>query len=90
MKDNIKQSISTIHQFMTIIGLPILIYLVGDMYKDFKDMRTKVIIHDDTIFEIKQDIIRHEKKIDEMDQRIDSNTQDIFRMQYLQQTGGTE
>lgn len=88
MKDNIKQSIGTVHQMMTIIGLPVLIYLVGDMYKDFKDMRTKVIIHDDTIVEMKQDILRHEKKIDELDETIDSNTQEIFRLKYIQQTGG--
>lgn len=88
MKDNIKQSIGTVHQMMTIIGLPVLIYLVGDMYKDFKDMRTKVIIHDDTIVEMKQDILRHEKKLDELDETIDSNTQEIFRLKYIQQTGG--
>lgn len=90
MKDQLKNGISAMHQLMTIIGLPILIYLVGDMYKDFKDMRTKVIIHDDTIIEIKQDIIRHEKKLEEFDERIDSNTQDIFRMQYLEQIGGNK
>lgn len=90
MKDQLKNGISAMHQLMTIIGLPILIYLVGDMYKDFKDMRTKVIIHDDTIIEIKQDIIRHEKKLEEFDERIDSNTQDIFRMQYLEQRGGNK
>lgn len=58
-----KQSIMDIqrnlHQVMTIVGFPILLILVGDMYKDFKKVRDN---------DIKQEIqiAEHDKKIQEM------------------------
>lgn len=58
-----KQSIMDVqrnlHQVMTIVGFPILLILVGDMYKDFKKVRDN---------DIKQEIqiAEHDKKIQEM------------------------
>ena len=38
-----------VHQWMTIIGFPVLLILVGDMYADFKRVRANDIRQDEKI-----------------------------------------
>jgi len=53
MTPQAKQSIMDVqrnlHQVMTIIGFPILLVLVGDMYADFKRVRSNDIRQDEKI-----------------------------------------
>jgi len=65
-----KDKLSMAHQVMTVIGLPVLIFLVGDMYKDFKEMREKSIEHTSTIEQIKKDVDRHETQITQLMQKV--------------------
>ena len=65
-----KEKLSMAHQVMTVIGLPVLIFLVGDMYKDFKVMREKSIEHTSTIEQIKKDVDRHETQITQLMQKV--------------------
>ncbi len=54
-----KQSIMDIqrnlHQVMTIVGFPILLILVGDMYADFKRVRSNDIRQDERLNHIERD-----------------------------------
>ena len=47
------------HKIFTVVGIPVLLVLVGDMYKDFKKVREN---------DIKQEvqIANHEEKIQEL------------------------
>jgi hypothetical protein len=45
-KENISEVQRNVHQWMTIIGFPVLIVLVGDMYIDFKNVRNNDIRQD--------------------------------------------
>ena len=58
------------HQLMTIVGLPVLIYLVGDMYVDFKKIRDKSIEHETAIEQVKKDVDRHETQIVQIMQKV--------------------
>ncbi len=58
------------HQLMTVIGLPVLIYLVGDMYVDFKKIRDKSIMHESSIEQVKKDVDRHETQIVQIMQKV--------------------
>ena len=55
--------VSSLHQWMTIIGFPVLIYLVGDMYKDFKEIRTTSIKHESRIQEVEKVVDKHDDLI---------------------------
>lgn len=65
-----KDKLSMAHQVMTVIGLPVLIFLVGDMYKDFKEMREKSIQHTSSIEQVKKDVERHEAQITQLMQKV--------------------
>ncbi len=65
-----KDKLSMAHQVMTVIGLPVLIFLVGDMYKDFKEMREKSIQHTSSIDQVKKDVDRHEAQITQLMQKV--------------------
>ncbi len=56
-KENISEVQRNVHQWMTIIGFPILIVLVGDMYIDFKNVRNNDIRQDERIANIKSEVI---------------------------------
>ena len=56
-KENISEVQRNVHQWMTIIGFPILIILVGDMYIDFKNVRNNDIRQDERIANIKSEVI---------------------------------
>ncbi len=59
-----------LHQLMTVIGLPVLIYLVGDIYVDFKKIRDKSIMHESSIEQVKKDVDRHESQIVQIMQKV--------------------
>jgi hypothetical protein len=65
-----KDKLSMAHQVMTVVGLPVLIFLVGDMYKDFKEMREKSIQHTSSIDQVKKDVDRHEAQITQLMQKV--------------------
>lgn len=56
-KEKVSEIRGALHQWMTIIGFPLLLLLVGDMYRDFKRVREN---------DIKQEvmIMHNEKDID--------------------------
>ena len=56
-KENISEVQRNVHQWMTIIGFPILIALVGDMYIDFKNVRNNDIRQDERIANMKSEVI---------------------------------
>ena len=56
-KENISEVQRNVHQWMTIIGFPILIVLVGDMYIDFKNVRNNDIRQDERIANIKSEVV---------------------------------
>lgn len=70
MKSMTKESISevqkNVHQWMTIIGFPILIILVGDMYIDFKHVRNNDIRQDERISNLKAEVIDVKQSIQTM------------------------
>jgi len=65
-----KNHLSMLHQLMTVIGLPVLIYLVGDIYVDFKKIRDKSIMHESSIEQVKKDVDRHETQIVQIMQKV--------------------
>ena len=56
-KENISEIQKNVHQWMTIIGFPVLILLVGDMYIDFKNVRNNDIRQDEKIANLKSEVI---------------------------------
>jgi hypothetical protein len=70
MKSMTKESIGevqkNVHQWMTIIGFPILIILVGDMYIDFKNVRNNDIRQDERISNLKAEVIDVKQSIQTM------------------------
>lgn len=58
------------HQVMTVIGLPVLIYLVGDIYVDFKKIREKSIQHESSIEQVKKDVDRHDVQLTQIMQKV--------------------
>lgn len=71
-KENISEVQRNVHQWMTIIGFPILIVLVGDMYYDFK----QVIAND-----IRQDerLTRHKEEIQELKSSVETMGNYVWR-----------
>jgi hypothetical protein len=65
-----KNHLSMAHQVMTVVGLPVLIYLVGDIYLDFKKIREKSIQHESSIEQVKKDVDRHEQQIVQIMQKV--------------------
>lgn len=65
-----KDKLSIAHQVMTVVGLPVLLFLVGDMYKDFKLMREKTIEHTSSIEQIRKDVDRHETQLTQLMQKV--------------------
>ena len=59
-----------LHQLMTVIGLPVLIYLVGDIYVDFKKIRDKSIQHESSIEQVKKDVDRHDVQLTQIMQKV--------------------
>lgn len=71
-KENLTKGFSVAHQWMTIIGFPVLIFLVADMYSDFKQGRNDNIRQD-------QEIKYLQKESDKHDQSITTLSQFVFR-----------
>ena len=55
---------------MTVIGVPVLIYLVGDIYVDFKKVRDKSIQHESSIEQVKKDVDRHDVQLSQIMQKV--------------------
>jgi hypothetical protein len=65
-----KNHLSIAHQVMTVIGVPVLIYLVGDIYVDFKKVRDKSIQHESSIEQVKKDVDRHDVQLSQIMQKV--------------------
>jgi ammonia channel protein AmtB len=65
-----KNHLSMAHQVMTVIGVPVLIYLVGDIYIDFKKVRDKSIQHESSIEQVKKDVDRHDVQLSQIMQKV--------------------
>ena len=65
-KENISEVQKNVHQWMTIIGFPVLILLVGDMYIDFKNVRNNDIRHDEKIANLKAEVIDVKQSVQTM------------------------
>ena len=65
-KENISEIQKNVHQWMTIIGFPVLILLVGDMYIDFKNVRNNDIRQDEKIANLKAEVIDIKKSFQTM------------------------
>ena len=65
-KENISEIQKNVHQWMTIIGFPVLILLVGDMYIDFKNVRNNDIRQDEKIANLKAEVIDVKQSVQTM------------------------
>jgi hypothetical protein len=65
-KENISEVQKNVHQWMTIIGFPVLILLVGDMYIDFKNVRNNDIRQDEKIANLKAEVIDVKQSVQTM------------------------
>jgi len=65
-KESISEVQKNVHQWMTIIGFPVLIILVGDMYIDFKNVRNNDIRQDERISNLKAEVIDVKQSIQTM------------------------
>lgn len=65
-KENISELQKNVHQWMTIIGFPILLILVGDMYIDFKNVRNNDIRQDERIANLKAEVIDVKQSVQTM------------------------
>ena len=65
-KENISEVQRNVHQWMTIIGFPILIVLVGDMYYDFKQVRANDIRQDERLTRNKEEIQELKSSVETM------------------------
>lgn len=65
-KENISELQKNVHQWMTIIGFPILLILVGDMYIDFKNVRNNDIRQDERIANLKSEAIDIKQSVQTM------------------------
>ncbi len=71
-KENISEVQRNVHQWMTIIGFPILIVLVGDMYYDFKQVRANDIRQDERL-------TRHKEEIQELKSSVETMGNYVWR-----------
>ena len=78
-KQQVNGLTSTLHQWMTIVGFPVLILLVGDIYTDFKQIRTTVIKHEEKIESLN-------KTNESQDSRIETLSQYVFSGIYNRKT----
>ena len=62
-KSQVDTATTNLHKWMTIIGFPVLVILVGDMYKDFKDTRNATIKHEQQINDLVRTTEKHENNI---------------------------
>lgn len=69
-KEDFKNGFSIVHQWMTIIGFPVLLYLVGDMYSDFKRVRDSNIRQDERIISLEKQSDSHEQSINALSQYV--------------------
>lgn len=67
-KQQVSNVTSSLHQWMTIVGFPILILLVGDIYTDFKEIRSRVIKHEEQISTLNRAVDNHDEKIETISQ----------------------
>jgi hypothetical protein len=65
-KESISEVQKNVHQWMTIIGFPVLIILVGDMYIDFKNVRNNDIRQDERISNLKAEVIDVKQSVQTM------------------------
>ena len=65
-KENISEIQKNVHQWMTIIGFPVLSLLVGDMYIDFKNVRNNDIRQDEKIANLKAEVIDVKQSVQTM------------------------
>jgi HAMP domain-containing protein len=71
-KENISEVQRNVHQWMTIIGFPVLIVLVGDMYIDFKNVRNNDIRQDERL-------TRHKEEIQELKSSVETMGNYVWR-----------
>ncbi len=71
-RDDMNKGFAIVHQWMTVIGFPVLLYLVGDMYSDFKRVIENDIRQDQKIESI-------QKTNDRQDEAINTLSQYVFR-----------
>lgn len=63
-KESLSDIQKNVHQWMTIIGFPVLVFLVGDMYNDFKKVRNNDIRQDSDIRYLQDRMHNHEQQIE--------------------------
>jgi len=69
-KAQLNEGTRFVHQWMTIVGFPVLIALVGDMYVDFKRVRENDIRQNSEIEYMQKDIAAHEDQIKTLTQYV--------------------
>jgi len=76
MSPEVKHKINDIanqaHRWMTLIGFPVLIILIGDMYVDFKRVRDNDIRQD-------EQISYNKREVEKQDRILESLTNYIYR-----------
>lgn len=55
-KDKINEATRAVHVAFTIVGIPVIMFMVGDMYLDFKKVRDNDIRQDEKITRNREDI----------------------------------
>lgn len=77
-KEQINNVARLLHQWMTIIGFPIIVFLLGDMYKDFKKIRESYLVYSFQITEEHKRNDAQDKKNDQQDRQIESIMNRLF------------
>lgn len=54
---------TVLHKWMTIIGFPLVVYLLVDIYRDFKETRNATIKHEQQINDLVRTVGNHEDQI---------------------------
>ena len=63
-KAQVKDATSALHQWRTLVGIPVLAFMIGDMYMDFKETRNQSIRHSEQIGDIRRTVDRHDKQLE--------------------------
>lgn len=62
-KAQVKETTGILHQWMTLVGIPVIAFMMGDMYMDFKKTRDESIRHTEQIQTLQHQVEKHEQSI---------------------------
>lgn len=63
-KAQVKETTGMLHQWMTIVGIPVIAFMMADMYMDFKQTRNDSIRHNEQIQTLVHRVDKHDQSIE--------------------------